>query len=42
MGIIKSYKLINSNYDIEESTCDLLNTFLDFQKENIKKLNAYL
>lgn len=42
MGIIKAYKIINSNYDIEESTQKLLSTFLDFQKENIKKLNAYL
>lgn len=42
MGIIKCYKMINSNYDIEDSTKKLLSTFLDFQKENIKKLNAYL
>lgn len=42
MGIIKCYKIINNNYDIEDSTKKLLSTFLDFQKENIKKLNAYL
>ena len=42
MGIIKCQKLLNGNYDIQPSTSKLLETFKDFQKENIKKLNMYL
>lgn len=42
MGIIKSQKLLNGNYDIQSSTTELLESFKDFQKENIKKLNLYL
>lgn len=42
MGIIKCQKLLNGNYDVQPSTTKLLETFKDFQKENIKKLNMYL
>lgn len=42
MGIIKCQKLINGDFNIEQNTLTLLNTFLDFQKENIEKLKAFL
>ena len=42
MGIIKCQKLLNCDYDIQDSTTNLLKDFQNFQKENISKLNAYL
>ena len=42
MGIIKCQKLLNMNYDVQESTTTLLKTFKDFQKENISTLSRYL
>ncbi|MBR3133985.1 MAG: hypothetical protein IKG56_00805 [Clostridia bacterium] len=42
MGIIKCQKIINCDYDIQESTINLMIKFRDFQKDNISKLNAYL
>lgn len=42
MGIIKCQKILNMNYDIQESTTKLLKTFKDFQKENITTLSEYL
>lgn len=42
MGIIKCQKVLNANLDIEQSTIDLLNSFKNFQKENISKLSNYL
>lgn len=42
MGIIKCQKILNSNFDIQKSTKELLKDFNKFQRENIDKLNAYL
>lgn len=42
MGIIKCQKILNNNYDIKKSTTELLESFKNFQKENISKLNLYL
>ena len=42
MGIIKCQKILNCNYDIQNSTIKLLEKFRDFQKDNIIKLNEYL
>lgn len=42
MGIIKCQKILNNNYDIQNSTTQLLESFKNFQKDNINKLNAYL
>ena len=42
MGIIKCQKILNSDFDIEKSTKQLLKDFNKFQRENMDKLNAYL
>lgn len=42
MGIIKCQKILNLNLDVDKSTIELIKAFNEFQRENIKKLNAFL
>ncbi len=42
MGIIKCQKILNCNLDVDKSTIQLIKDFNEFQRENIKKLNAFL
>ena len=42
MGVVKVQKILNSKLELSQSTIDLLNTFKNFQKQNIDKLSAYL
>lgn len=42
MGVIECQKLLNANLDVDESTVQMIKDLLDFQNQNIQKLNAYL
>ena len=42
MGIIKCQKIINAELEIDKETKDLLNTFKNFQVQNIQKLYEFL
>lgn len=42
MGVIKSQKIINAKLEIDQETTDLLNTFNNFQIQNMQKFYKFL
>lgn len=42
MGVIKSQKIINAKLEIDQETTDLLNTFNNFQMQNMQKFYKFL
>lgn len=42
MGIVECQKLINHNPKADNEVKNILNQFMDFQKENIEKMKEYL
>ncbi len=42
MGVIECQKILNGNLAIEQSTLQMVQTLLNFQNQNINKLNVYL
>lgn len=42
MGIIKGVELLNNNPDTDENIKNILNTFIQFQENNVEQLKKYL